>query len=136
MKRFAYWVGASALVLALLFGLFLTADAIAEEHLPFQYIWGGFIAGLGILVLVLGWTAPAKLWGIGRLDTDLNPRILARASWAATAFGVLIFLGGVGYALTGHVEVVIAAFAVAGTYLVLARRRPSHGNDEPHGPAA
>ena len=136
MKRFAYWVGASALVLALLFGLFLTADAITEKHLRFQYIWGGFIAGLGVLVLVLGWTVPAKLWGIRRPDIDLHPRILARAGWTATVFGALIFLGGVGYALTGQVEVVITAFAVAGTYLVLAGRRPSHGNDEPHGPAA
>ena len=136
MKRFAYWVGASALVLVLLLGLFLTADIIAESHLSFQYIWGGFIAALGILVVVLGWTVPAKLWGIGRPDVDLNPRIPARAGWTATAFGAPIFLGGAGYALTGRVEVVIAALAVAGTNLVLAGRRPSHGNDEPHGPAA
>ena len=138
MKSFLYWTGATILVIALLVGLFLTGDFIAAKHWSFASIWGGFLAGLGLLVLVLGRTVPAKLWGVSKASSELDSRILRRAAWIPTIFGALILLGGAGYALTARADVLVGAFVVAGLYLRVALRRPgdSGHHDDSQGPAA
>jgi hypothetical protein len=134
MKPVAYWIGATILIVVLLATVFLGGNFIAEKHWPFPLIWGGFIAILGVVLVIIGRTFPQVLWGIRESTTAIEPRILHRAAWIATIFGTVIVIGGVGLAYTGHVEVLIGAFVMGVIVLRTALpRRPSDGDS---GPAA
>ena len=132
MKALFYWTSATLLVLTLLFTLFLTGEFIAAKHWPFHLIWGGFIATLGVMFVVLGMRVPLLLWGIREAPSELDPKALSRAVRVAVIFGLLIAVGGIAFALTRRVAVLIATFVAAGTVVstALSPFQKGPGNDD------
>src|SRR5262245_34025368 len=133
MKRIIYWIGATVLIVTLLITLFIGGSFIAKRHWPFPLIWGAFVAILGILLIIIGRTFPGILWGIEHSATAAEPHVFQRAAWTATVFGSIIVGGGVGFALTGQVEVLIGAFGAGVIFMRLAAGR--RGSDDASGPA-
>jgi len=134
VRRFAYWAGATILVVALLVAIFSGAGFISEQHWPFSLIWGGFIAALGVTFIIVGRAFPGVLWGIKGSAVEHDPRILHRAAWIATISGAGITIGGLAFALTARVDATIGALILSSVFFRIALR--GSGNDDLSGPAA
>ena len=112
MRKAAYWLGATALVIALLLLIFGVAFLISESALPFQRIWASVLTLLGfVLIAASRFRAATLLRQFGGTQKSRRNSLPPSRAFLAV-YGIALVAGGIGYGITGNINLTIGALGI------------------------